>query len=71
MKYNMYFYRGDTCASYSIQLDYLCIDIWISVMIICLKTQMTERQGTATYPTRAHYLQLENGTRSEEKQAIV
>ena len=45
----MYFYRGDTCASYSIPLDYLCIDIWISVMIICLKTQMTERQGTSKY----------------------
>ena len=28
-------------------LDDLCIDIWISVMIICLTTQITERRGTA------------------------
>ena len=25
------------------------IDIWISVMIICLTTQITERRGTAMY----------------------
>ena len=29
------------------QPDELCIDIWISVLIICLSTQITERQGTA------------------------
>ena len=27
----------------------LCIDIWVSVIIICLSTQITERQGTAMY----------------------
>ena len=30
-------------------IDDLCIDIWISAMIICLRTQMTKRQGTAMY----------------------
>ena len=31
------------------QPDDLCIDIWVFVMIICLSTQITERQGTAMY----------------------
>ena len=30
-------------------LDDLCIDIWISAMIICLSIQIPERQGTAMY----------------------
>ena len=28
-------------------LDDLCIDIWTSAMVICLSTQIAERQGTA------------------------
>ena len=31
-------------------VDDLCIPIWVSVMIICLSTQITERQGTAMSP---------------------
>ena len=30
-------------------LDDLCICIWISVLIICLSTQITETLGTVTY----------------------
>ena len=29
------------------QLDDLCFDIWVSVMITCLINQITDRQGTA------------------------
>ena len=31
------------------QVDDLCIVIWMSVMLICLSTQIAERQGTAMY----------------------
>ena len=38
-------------------LNDLCIDIWISATTVCLRTQITERQGTAIV-----YLHLVSGT---------
>ena len=40
---------GDDYRLVSCPLDDFCICIWIYVLIICLSTQITDRQGTAMY----------------------
>ena len=41
------------------QIDDLCIDIWISVLTICLSTQITERQGKLANVLPSHCINLQ------------
>ena len=41
------------------QIEDLCIDIWMSVLTICLSTQITERQGKLANVLPSHCINLQ------------